>query len=167
MRIIGIDSGSAGSICELNVLEKTARYLRMPYREDNIINGYKIEQAFEGFDGIHKIIIEKVQGRAGWGATQCFGMGKNYGMLLGLLHHLPLTFVQPPTWQKRVHKGVAGVTAKERSASVFASLNPSFGQIRKCDNGLIDAFLIARWGLDDMRIIYHDDWNFINLEEFN
>ena len=32
-------------------------------------------------------------------------------------------------------------------------------------NGLIDAFFIARWALDEARIIYQDDWTFIDLED--
>lgn len=162
MRVVGIDSGALGCICELDVYEKTARYLKIPYREDGVINGFLIERAFEGFANSHKIIIEKVQGRGGWGATQCFGMGKNYGQILGLLHHVPVTFVQPQTWQKRIHKGVKGTTAKDRSFSVFSSLNPSFGDLSKKDNGLVDSFLIARWALDEARIIFRDDWTFIN-----
>lgn len=165
MICIGIDSGAQGCLCELDVEEKTARYLKIPYRDDGVINGFKIERAFEGFANAHKVVIEKVQGRGGWGATQCFSMGKNYGMLLGLLHHVPITLVQPSTWQKRIHKGIHGTTAKDRSAAVFASLNPSFGSIKKSDNGLIDAFLIARWALDEARIIYRDDWTFIDLED--
>jgi hypothetical protein len=169
MRCIGIDTGSTGVICELDVYEKTARYLKIPYRDDGIINGFKIDQTFEGFANVHKIVIEKVQGRGGWGATQCFSMGKNFGMLLGLLHHVPLTFVQPPTWQKRIHKGVKGVTAKDKSFSVFASLNPSFpfelNKTNKVHTGIIDAFFIARWALDEARIIYQDDWTFIDLED--
>lgn len=163
MRIIGIDCGAAGCVCELDVVERTARYLNLKYRPDGVINGFVIEQAFEGFANSHKVVIEKVQGRGGWGATQCFNMGKNYGQILGLLHHVPVTFVQPQTWQKTIHKGVKGTTAKERSLSVFSSLNPTFGEIRKKDNGLIDAFFIARWSLDEARIIYRDDWHFIDL----
>jgi hypothetical protein len=70
-------------------------------------------------------------------------------------------------WQKIQHRNTTGATAKERSASVFASLNPTFvsGSRRKIPDGLIDAFLIARWGLIDSRIVFRDDWRFINLEE--
>lgn len=163
MKIVGIDTGSKGCICLLDVEERSASYLRMPYRDDGIINGYLIEKCFEGFTDVHRVVIEKVQGRGGWGATQLFNFGKNYGMVLGLMHHLPLTFVQPTEWQKHIHKGVKGATAKDRSLSIFTSLNPSFGQVRKCDEGLVDAFFIARWSLEKSRVVFKDDWNFINL----
>ena len=163
MKIAGIDTGAKGCICLLDVVEKTASYLKLPYRDDGIINGYLIEKLFEGFNGVNRVVIEKVQGRGGWGATQTFNFGKNYGMVLGLLHHLPLTFVQPAEWQKAIHKGIAGATAKDRSLSVFASLNPSFGQVRKCDEGLVDSFFIARWSLEKSRMVFCDDWNFINM----
>jgi hypothetical protein len=142
--------------------------MAIPYRDNGVIDGFKIEKAFEGFINIHKTIIERVQGRGNnvkWGATQNFGMGKNYGQILGLLHHVPLTFVIPQTWQKKVHKNVKGLTPKERSASAFASLNPSFGEMKKSMNGLVDAFLIARWALDEARIVFFDDWNFIDMED--
>jgi hypothetical protein len=164
MRVIGIDSGKSGYFCELNVKEKTARYLKIPYRADNVIDGHLIERTFEGFANVDKIVIEKI-GRAGnWGSTQIIEYGKNYGMLLGLLHHVPLHYVAPKTWQAKVHRGVSGITAKEKSASFFASINPSFDRkITKANNGLVDAFLIARWILDDMRAVYRDDWTFIDL----
>jgi len=165
MIVVGIDPGKDGVICALDVAERTASYLDIPYREDGIINGFMIERVFEGFASAHKILIEKVQGRGGWGATQCFNFGKNYGMLLGLLHHVPLHHVQPNAWQKSIHKGVKGATAKDRSKSVFRSLNPSFRDIKKTDSGLIDAFLIARYGLEQSRVVFSDDWNFINLED--
>ncbi len=167
MRCIGIDTGAMGCICELNDAEKTARYLNLTYREDGVINGYAIERAFEGFANVHKVVIEKIHTNYGkMGEKQKAGMMKNYGQMLGLLHHVPINFVDPHRWQSRQHRGASGLTAKERSFAAFSSLNPNFGKLRKkADSGLVDAFLIARWGLEDSRVIFFDDWNFINLEE--
>jgi hypothetical protein len=167
MIIVGIDSGKEGYFCELNESDGTCNYLKIPYRDDGIINGFKINRAFENFGNTHKIILEKVKGRGGWGATACFNFGKNYGQLLGILNGEPLVFVNPLMWQKIQHRNTTGATAKERSASVFASLNPTFvsESRRKIPDGLIDAFLIARWGLIDSRIVFRDDWRFFNLEE--
>ncbi len=167
MIVIGIDSGKNGCFCELDCVVGTCRYIKIPYRDDNVINGYRLNEAFNHFNHAHKMIIEKTRGRAGWGATACFNFGKNYGQLLGLLHAQPLVFVNVQMWQKHQHKNVSGETAKERSASVFASLNPTFvsRSKRKINDGLIDAFLIARWGLLDSRVVFRDDWNFINIED--
>lgn len=166
MVVIGIDSGKEGYFCELNDVEGTCRYLKIPYRDDGIINGWRVKKAFNEFNNARKIVLEKVRGRGGWGATACFNFGKNYGMLLGILHTEPLIFVNPQMWQKMQHKNTTGANAKEKSASVFSSVNPTFvsEHKRKIPDGLIDAFLIARWSLIDSRVVFRDDWKFIDIE---
>ncbi len=169
-----MDCGLKGYFCCLDTAERTASYLKIPYRADGIINSHKIDHCFEGFSGIHRIYIEKVIGRgsmggekgANWGAAQNFGMGFNYGQMMAVMSYWPITLVTPKQWQKKCHdhsvKGM-GITAKERTQARFDQINPSFGGISKNKDGLFDSFFIARYGLIDMSIDFCDDWNFIDL----
>jgi hypothetical protein len=80
------------------------------------------------------------------------------------MQYLPMVIVQPKTWQKNAHKGIKAPTAKEKTLAAFDRLNPSYGGISKSENGMADAFFIARHALDELGVQYSDDWNFINLE---
>ena len=174
IKILGIDTGSKGYYCVLDPEQRTAEYMRIPYRADGVMNCHKLDHAFEGFGNIHKIYIEKVIGRGGaikdgganWGASQNFGLGFNYGQVMSYMSNCPITLVMPKQWQKLCHdhsvKGL-GITAKERTRARFDQLNPSYGGIIKSHDGLHDAFFIARYGLLQMRINFRDDWNFIEL----
>jgi len=171
-KCVGIDTGSKGCFVMLDTIEKTASYLNIPYRKDGIINGTAIAKAFDAFMDVSRIYIEEVKGRGftpncstavNWGAKQTLTMGKNYGMVLGTMQYLPMVIVQPKTWQKNAHKGIKAPTAKEKTLAAFDRLNPSYGGIAKSENGMADAFFIARHALDELGIQYSDDWNFINL----
>jgi hypothetical protein len=168
MKSVGIDSGSKGCICVLDTQEKTAKYLYLPYRKDDVLNGRLIDITFECFSGVDRMTLEKVQGRGGgdtkWGATQTFGFGRNYGMILMYLSYYPHHLVVPQVWQKAAHKLAHGITAKEKTQSAFDRLNPSYGGIATSENGLADAFFIARYGLDQLGCHYTDDWNFFNMK---
>jgi hypothetical protein len=170
----GIDPGRNGYICVLDPVEKTAEYLKIPYRPDGIINGHMIVDVFKDFHHVHAIYIEKVIGRGGaikdgganWGASQNFGLGFNYGQLLATMSFMPHTLVTPQQWQKHCHTASlrgSGITAKEKTLARFIQLNPSFVNPIKSHDGLYDSFFIARYGLVTQGIQFTDDWNFIDL----
>ncbi len=174
--ICGIDPGLRGHYCVLDPEEKTAKHLRIPYRPDGIIDGNKIIDVFEGFHHVHALYIEKVMGRGGmvkdgganWGATQNFGLGFNYGQLLATMSFMPHTLVRPQQWQKLCHttsNRKSDLPAKEKTRIRFVQLNPSFGHAIKANDGLYDAFFIARYGLITHGIQFTDDWNFIDMED--
>jgi hypothetical protein len=71
--------------------------------------------------------------------------------------------VAPSTWQRNIHMGCEGITTKEKTMSAFDKINPSFGGIKSSQNGLSDAFFIARYGLSPLHGKFRDDWNFINM----
>jgi len=167
MKSVGIDPGAEGCIVLLDTLEKTARYMFIPYRKDKMINSKAIMQGFDDFYDVDRITIEKVMGRGGdskWGAAQNFGLGVNYGKILQVFEMLPHFLATPASWQREIHKGVTANTAKEKTMAVFDKINPSYGGIKNSKNGLSDAFFIARYGLDCLKCNYRDDWNFIKLD---
>jgi hypothetical protein len=161
MQVIGIDPGKHGCIVALDSDTHEAHWLNMPFREDGILDlgiiNTKVKPYWSGM-----IYLEKVHGRSGWGATQVFGFGVNYGQVLGWLHDKPHTLITPKKWQSIAHVGTFGENPKLRSHQSFIRLNPST-TIRKKDNGLIDAFHIARFGLFFNGVQFRDDWEFIGL----
>lgn len=167
-KVVGIDSGSKGAICLLDTVEKTAKYLNLPYRKDGSIDGRLIDIAYECFANVNRIYLEKVHGRGGddcgWGASQSFGFGRNYGVILQYISYYPYHLVTPQTWQKPAHAGVSKPTAKERSRTAFVMLNPSFGVLNNSDDGLVDSFFIARYGLQQIGCNFTDDWSFFNMK---
>lgn len=165
MKVVGVDPGSQGCICLLDTDEKLAKYLYIPYRADKIVDGRAIDLAFEGFCGVDRFYLEKVMGRGTFGATSTFQFGINTGMILMYFSYYPIHLVVPTSWQRSIHRGVTAPTAKEKTRAAFERLNPSHGPLTKSDDGLMDAFFIARYGLDAAHAKYTDDWTFINLEE--
>jgi len=163
MKIIGIDPGAKGCIVELDSKSQTARYLNIPYRFDGIIAFDIINAQFDYLRHVDHILLEKVGGRCGWGASQTFKFGVNYGQVLGYLWDRPHSLVAPKTWQGLAHAGTTMGSPKDRSRMAFVKLNPA-PKVRAKDDGLIDAFHIARWGLRHFRQDFTDHWTFINLE---
>lgn len=162
MKIIGIDPGKKGAICFLNTETSTATYLEIPYRPDGLIDFKIINEAFLFAHQDH-IYIEKVSGRDGWGAVQCFSFGANCGMIRQWCWDKPHTLIVPKTWQKIAHIGTSAETAKLRSSQSFFRLNPNTN-IKKSQDGIIDAFHIARYGLFQYRAQFSDNWEFIKHE---
>ena len=147
MKIIGIDSGEFGCIAELDIEEKLCRFMPIPYREDGLMNYFKIRFNFN-LNSAHYIAIEKVNPNPVFGSRQ-HTYGKNFGLALGLLEPYPFDEFSPQKWQKSIH-GVKSKaderTAKERTAAAFARMNPDFSVktiTKKQAEGLKDAFFIA------------------------
>ena len=161
MKIIGIDPGSKGSIVELDSTTGEARYLDIPYRLDKIIDFNQVKAAFD-FTETTMIFLEHVRGRSGWGATQVFTFGCNYGQILGFLYDKPHNLISPKTWQKIAHFGCCSGIPKLMSRESFQRLNPK-SKVKKSQDGLIDAFHIARYGMFAYHAKFKDDWEFIKV----
>jgi hypothetical protein len=161
LKIIGIDPGCKGCIVELDSETRTARCLDLPYRTDKIINFFKVNDSFD-FNRASMIYLEHVKGRGGWGATQVFTFGTNYGQVLGFLYDKQHTLLNPKEWQKIAHFGCFGDNPKLKSWESFQKLNPN-SKIGKTKDGLIDAFHIARYGLFYYHAQFKDDWKFERL----
>lgn len=162
MRILGIDPGKKGCFVLLDRDEKTAHYLAMPLLADRSID---FDQVYASLDlsNLNMIFLEKVLGRGSWGAANVWSFAENYGQLRAqILYKRPHTLVPPKTWQKIAHVGTEGDNAKIRSMQSFQRINPST-KVYKTQDGLIDAFHIARYGLISFRAKFTDDWRFIRL----
>ncbi len=163
MKICGIDPGAKGAIVMLDSVEKTAQYLIIPYRDDKVMDKRAVKKAFNNFADVRLIFIEKVGGRGGWASGSTFQFGSNYGQILNEISDHPYMFVSPQVWQKIAWQGEPADEPKVMSAAAFQRLNPSTRMMLKKENGVIDAFHIARYGMINQRERFTDDWNFINL----
>ena len=145
MKIIGIDTGATGAICEIDVNEKVAKWSPLLYREDGMLDTRSLKKLFD-FGGAHYIYIEQVKGVQIFGASNNFAFGGYFARAHQMIEDYPHELVVPKKWQKPIHGGaIEKITAKEKSKQAFRKLNPNFGPLTKGFEGLIDAYLIAHY----------------------
>lgn len=165
MKIIGIDPGRKGAIVCLDDETTIARYANLPYRTDGVIEFDRLNQWTQGDHC--PILLEDVHGRGKWGSNSVFTFGCNYGQLRAWIVIMKRShiLVLPKAWQKIAHAGLNEIDPKVNSFISFQRLNPR-AKIRKTQDGIVDAFHIARYG-----IIYYsknthfkDDWEFRSYE---
>jgi len=80
MKIIGVDPGKKGCLVELDINEKTARWMNLPWREDKLLNHALLRNNFD-FSEAHYIYIEKVTPNKLFGLSN-FIFGENSRDLL-------------------------------------------------------------------------------------
>jgi hypothetical protein len=147
MKICGIDSGKLGAMACLDDKNSSVIYTRFKFDKQNILNAKMMSQFLYDMDA-DMILMEKVSGRAGHGATQTFNWGFIVGQqVLTALEH-PVKFVTPQAWQKVCNEGCPGnLKAKEKSMISFMNLNPHKPLGEKPNNNIVDAFLIGLYGV--------------------
>ncbi len=145
---MGIDPGLRGAVAVLGGSDKTCEFwllnditeCRIPF--ENIVKGYGVEFAY----------IEKAQAFPGQGVVGMFNYGLGFGRIIGWVEALsvPYELVPPTKWQKVMHAGCTGKTAKEKSKNAARRLFPKENFVPKgsvkLHDGLIDALLIAEYG---------------------
>jgi len=159
-KFIGIDPGKTGAISCINMYgkcmyEKTP-ILKTGKKKDydpsamveimiEYINAYRCENKT-------LILIEKVHSMPGQGVASMFNFGMGFGIWQGIIAALkvPFEFVTPQRWKKIMMDGMP----KEKSASILRvkQIYPQLGTLKKADNGIADAILIARYGMEKYTI---------------
>lgn len=166
MKLIGIDPGLKGAIAELNVLTKLCRWMKLPWREDGILDARVIRSIFD-LDGAGYIYVEKLSPMPAWG-TKNFSFGYNYGQVRQMLEEYPYELVAPGTWQRSMISCPKAGKTKEMAASSFRKMNPNFGKITKDEHeGLIDAFFIGYFGGKTNCVIMPTNWEFCEESQLN
>ena len=157
MRVLGIDPGRSGALCLLDTVTHTAVYSPIPWAGKLI--DYCVLDQIMGSEYAGLIALEEVRGRGGWGATQTFTFGCNYGLILAWVGVRKHILVPPKTWQNLAHLGAKGDTPKAKSLDSFNKINPT-SKIK--NDGVIDAFHIARYGLLQFGR-FTDGWKFVKF----
>lgn len=158
---IGCDNGVQGGLAMYNSETNYLEVVPMPVIKTPTAKGSKNEydipaiiQWLNQFGQVTKmVILEKAQSFPGQGVVSQFTIGKNYGIMCGLLAGLglPHTIVNPRQWQKKMFEGVAHTDTKQASALVAQRLWPSVSfkatpKSTKIHSGLTDAALLAYYG---------------------
>lgn len=160
--LIGIDSGSRGAIAEIDTYEKVCRYMILPYCKDKLLELDLIHSMFN-FRCADFIYLEQVHSNKLWGVPNNFAFGGYYDQIRLVLKKHPCQLVTPKKWQSKAHAGMgeSNGSAKDRSAIAFKRLNPCFGKINKENDGIVDAFFIARFAGHDNSVTVPNDLLFI------
>lgn len=150
MHFIGIDPGKTGYIAAYNPDTHKVTFSRLIFDKNNTLDQLHLRSVLDDLSS-PIIFMEKVRGRAGWGATQLFNMGYLYGQIYSVVTYYPHRMVTPQTWQKVIHGAIKPtLTAKERSLAAYHQLFPSGGlpETKRgvIEHNLLDSFLIAIYG---------------------
>lgn len=156
MQVAGIDPGKKGAILVVSTVSEKAYGYKLRYDKAGHLDTASLRTFLKGTSP-SILILEKVQGRGGSGATQTFNFGFACGELNATLRSWQETasmyYVQPQIWQKILHQGVdTKLDAKSRSFVAYRRLFPQ-GPIAagpkggKADDNLIDALLLASYGV--------------------
>jgi len=153
-----VDPGLTGGLCLLTMKGEIALLTKMPFAVKEI----DLLELFRYFKlhapKIEKVFIERSQAFPGMSAAAQFSVGKSFAYVEAMVvaNGLPYELVPPSVWTKAIHKGVTPkLKSKEKSLIVAKRLYPGIAEIcttprGKLLDGLIDALLIARYGLNTM-----------------
>lgn len=151
--VIGIDPGLSGALAVLADGEPLVIVDMPTMRVDghNEVCARTLATSLRNIRGQHPgayflAVIEQVNGRAGWGATQGFRFGAGFGKVKAVLETLGIDYreVQAPVWKRHFHlKGGDKNASRELASARFPSIADAFQ--RKRDDGRAEALLIALW----------------------
>jgi len=149
---IGIDPGLTGAIAKVS--GEDIEVWDMPtleVRKKRFLNATLLAELLSSINWQQnpqkcEVLLERVSARPGQGVTSMFSFGTSYGIIQGIIATLgiPLTFVTPQEWRKKmgVPKGKDG--SRQRILELRPDLASRFA--RKKDHGRADAVLLALYG---------------------
>jgi hypothetical protein len=153
MLFIGIDPGLTGGIVAINAVGELHFAHAMPCLGDavdcaefaRLLRVARLERCLAVLESVHSMPKQ--------GVASSFKFGRVFGMVEGVVAALgiPYLLVTPQRWQKVMHAGCHHDDPKERSrvaaARLFPQIDLRIGRARKPHTGLIDALLLAAYGL--------------------
>ena len=145
---IGIDPGLTGAIAKVSGEEIEVWDMpTLEVRKKRFLNATLLAELLSSIKTQKcEVLLERVSARPGQGVTSMFSFGTSYGIIQGIIATLgiPLTFVTPQEWRKKmgVPKGKDG--SRQRVLELRPDLASKFA--RKKDHGRADAVLLALYG---------------------
>ena len=152
---IGIDPGLSGAVAFIHESDSVA-FIDMPVfatkkgkKFRNEIDLYALQQELAARSAGHEshLCIEAQSSRPGQGVSSTFTIGKNYGLLLGMIETMRMRYevVWPAAWKKAVMAGMGD--GKSESIIVATRLYPGVADdLRRVkDHNRADALLIAEF----------------------
>lgn len=117
------------------------------------------------------IFIEQVAGhhRSGgttrWSPSTLFKLGDVFGQIraAAAMTGKPCRFVSPQKWQKHIHSGITGDTAKQKTETAYSKFYPSnpipARNGCKPNHNTVDALMIATWACFELKMEINQ-WRF-------
>lgn len=149
--ICGIDPGQRGAFALLDNAHNLS-FITMPDNVPQMLNWLRQQT-------ITHVFLEKAQSMPKQGVASVFTYGEHYGEIKGILATLgiPFTCVAPKTWTRSMHQGTTGASAKDKSRQaahrLFPTINFVLDGCRKAHDGVMDAVLIAEYGLRQLPVL--------------
>lgn len=154
---IGIDNGISGALAFYKPAKQMLVTMPMPIIKAKSGKGFKSEydipqilSIIRNFSFIRMAILEKAQSFPGQGVSSMFTIGKNFGIMLGILTalQLPHQIIHPRRWQKRMFEDIPHKDTKAASILVASRLFPSHDfrateKSKVLHHGCSDAALMA------------------------
>lgn len=146
MKVMGIDPGAKGCWCTIDTDSNTAKFGKLRYSIDGILDTSFLEDC--------PIYIEKVHAIGHlMSVKSAFSFGVSFGQLLGACSKYSFELVTPQKWQKVCLSGIdCRIKNKLRSVAGFERMFPEF-RIKRLNDNATDAFHIAHYGLKMVGII--------------
>lgn len=158
MKIGGVDPGRAGIGLVIDTVANKLWFHKFKYDDE-----FNLELG-GWFNFIQRtnpsiIFIERVAGHGGsktggikWSPATLFKLGDSFGQIRAAVAMTgkPFRLVSPRKWQNKMHDGIDGKTAKDKSMTAYNQLFPN-GPIPtrkgcKPNNNIVDALIIAAYG---------------------
>lgn len=141
MRYIGIDPGKTGALALIMDDGSYRTVIDMPVTPSDLAD--ELEQFIDPPSPL-RVAIEKQQAMPGQGVSSTFQTGYGYGLLIGTLATLGITYVEvaPSKWKAAM--GLRG-SDKSESRKLAQSLFPDAPLARVKDHGRAEALLLAAW----------------------
>lgn len=152
MIVIGVDPGLTGGIAFLYPAPATEP---MPVRLHSPTGCVRNAVDLPRLAGILRdtlpqhMFLERVASMGGQGVASMFSLGMSFWGVAGVAAGLgiPVTLVAPQVWKAYFKLG----RDKNESLALARKLYPDVDLKRKKDNGVAEALLIARYGLETMQ----------------
>lgn len=158
--VLGIDPGLSGALVWLS--KNGLTFAPMPLNEEGRICYESIKEVIENSPPDH-IYIERAVA-FGMGVTGAFNYGQDFNAIkIGVgLTKIPFTLVEPGKWAKVMHQGIdKDMKPKAKSIVAVKRLYPQLlkdipkgPRSGKFDEGIVDALLIAGYGLKQSEVEY-------------
>lgn len=150
--ILGIDPGASGALAWIDDRGMLLAVEDMPAMEIKV--GTKLRKRVSA-PMLAALIretmpaaafVERVGAMPGQGTASMFAFGFSCGLIDGVLSglNIPVTFVTPALWKKRLGLSADKGNARMRAAQLFPEMAAKFSRVK--DDGRAEAALIAAYG---------------------
>lgn len=150
--ILAVDPGLTGGLAlysenELHTFEIPTIQIKVNGKNKKDIDLDELSRLIDSWSkDIKFVVIEKVHAMPGQGVTSMFNFGKGYGRLEGVIkaNFLPLEYVTPQTWKKKLGVPADKKLSRLRASELFPNNSDQWCKAKW--DGRAEAAMIAYYG---------------------